>query len=62
MLIIITLVPDFETFYSLCIYINKGDFSAVLQRAWNAKVEKIIITGGSLNDSQEALDLSLQYG
>lgn len=37
---------------------HEGDLSAVLQRAWDAGLEKIIITGGSLEDSRAALELA----
>lgn len=34
---------------------HKDDFQDVLKRSWDTGVEKIIITGGSLSDSKEAL-------
>ncbi|KAL3691511.1 hypothetical protein R1sor_005162 [Riccia sorocarpa] len=37
---------------------HPGDMSAVLKRAWDAGVERIIITGISLHDSREALALA----
>ncbi|KAJ0982633.1 hypothetical protein J5N97_010888 [Dioscorea zingiberensis] len=35
-----------------------GDISAVLARAWNAGVDRIIVTGGSLQESREALAIA----
>ncbi|KAK9153367.1 hypothetical protein Sjap_000847 [Stephania japonica] len=35
-----------------------ADVSAVLSRAWNAGVERIIVTGGSLEESKEALAIA----
>lgn len=37
---------------------HEGDLEAVLQRAWNSGMQKMIITGGSLEDSREALQLA----
>ncbi|XP_049812933.1 deoxyribonuclease TATDN1 [Schistocerca nitens] len=37
---------------------HDDDFNSVLERAWNIGLEKIIITGGSLNESKEALQLA----
>eukprot|EP00249_Psilotum_nudum_P010004 c22274_g1_i1 orf=29-592(+) len=34
------------------------DLHAVLQRAWNAGVDRIIVTGGSLEESKEALAIA----
>ncbi|CAG0917371.1 unnamed protein product [Notodromas monacha] len=35
-----------------------SDFQQVLERSWEAGVEKMIITGGSLTDSEAAIELS----
>ncbi|KAI5679654.1 hypothetical protein M9H77_00881 [Catharanthus roseus] len=35
-----------------------ADISAVLNRAWNAGVDRIIVTGGSLEESKEALAIA----
>eukprot|EP00731_Ephydatia_muelleri_P025740 Em0017g823a len=37
---------------------HSSDIDGVLQRAYNSGIEKIIITGGSLTDSREALQLA----
>lgn len=37
---------------------HDDDFNSVLERAWNFGLEKIIVTGGSLNESKEALQLA----
>ena len=41
---------------------HEGDLEAVLQRAWNIGMQKMIITGGSLEDSREALHLAESHG
>jgi len=41
---------------------HEGDLEAVLQRAWNSGMQKMIITGGSLEDSREALQLAESHG
>jgi TatD DNase family protein len=38
------------------------DLEAVLQRAWNIGMQKMIVTGGSLEDSREALQLANSHG
>ncbi|XP_049827626.1 deoxyribonuclease TATDN1 [Schistocerca gregaria] len=37
---------------------HDDDFNSVLERAWNVGLDKIIITGGSLSESKEALQLA----
>ncbi|KAL3285216.1 hypothetical protein HHI36_019330 [Cryptolaemus montrouzieri] len=37
---------------------HQNDLVNVLERSWKAGLEKIIITGGSLSESQKALDLA----
>ncbi|MCO5551116.1 hypothetical protein L7F22_004613 [Adiantum nelumboides] len=37
---------------------HASDLLAVLQRAWNSGVDRIIVTGGSLEESREALSLA----
>ncbi|XP_071443754.1 deoxyribonuclease TATDN1 [Hetaerina americana] len=37
---------------------HEGDLNAVLERAWNAGVDKIIVTGGSLEDCKAALKIA----
>ncbi|CAM8880306.1 unnamed protein product [Rhodiola kirilowii] len=37
---------------------HKEDIAAVLSRAWSAGVERIIVTGGSLEESREALAIA----
>lgn len=37
---------------------HEPDAAAVLQRAWNAGVEKIIITAGTLQEAKDALEFS----
>lgn len=41
---------------------HENDLEAVLQRAWNTGMQKMIVTGGSLEDSREALDLANSHG
>ena len=41
---------------------HEGDLEAVLQRTWNIGMQKMIITGGSLEDSREALQLANSHG
>ena len=41
---------------------HEGDLEAVLQRAWKIGMQKMIITGGSLEDSREALQLADSHG
>ena len=38
------------------------DLNSVLERAWDQKVEKIMVTGGSLSDSQAALAFARTQG
>lgn len=40
---------------------HRDDFDDMLQRAKNGGVEKIIVTGGSLKDSREALELAKSH-
>lgn len=37
---------------------HEGDLQQVLKRSWDAGLEKIIITGGSLEESQNALKIA----
>jgi TatD DNase family protein len=37
---------------------HEPDLDAVLQRAWYHGVDKMIVTGGSLQDAKNAIDLS----
>uniref|UniRef100_A0A7N0V5E6 Uncharacterized protein n=2 Tax=Kalanchoe fedtschenkoi TaxID=63787 RepID=A0A7N0V5E6_KALFE len=37
---------------------HKGDIAAVLSRAWSSGVDRIIVTGGSLEESKEALAIA----
>lgn len=41
---------------------HEDDLEAVLERAWNIGMQKIIITGGSLEESKEALQLANSHG
>ena len=41
---------------------HQGDLEAVLARAWDNGVDKIMITGGSLDDSKKALELAKTHG
>jgi TatD DNase family protein len=41
---------------------HEADLEAVLERAWNIGMEKMIITGGSLEESREALQLANSHG
>lgn len=41
---------------------HEDDLDAVLERAWNIGMQKIIITGGSLEESKEALQLANSHG
>ena len=41
---------------------HEADLSQVLDRAWKAGLECMIITGGSLSDASEAIELSKQDG
>lgn len=41
---------------------HEADLEAVLQRAWNIGMQKMIITGGSLEESREALHLANSHG
>lgn len=41
---------------------HENDLEAVLERAWNIGMQKIIITGGSLEESKEALQLANSHG
>lgn len=41
---------------------HEGDLLQVLSRAWDAGLSKIIITGGSLEDSKTALDVAKTNG
>ena len=41
---------------------HEADLSQVLDRAWKAGLESMIITGGSLSDASEAIELSKQDG
>lgn len=42
-------------------YANTDDFEAMLERSRVAGVKSMIITGGSLNESKEAIKLAKQY-
>jgi Tat protein secretion system quality control protein TatD with DNase activity len=46
----------------LCSFQTLDDFDAVLARATGAHVSRIMVTGTSLHDSQDALDLSMTRG
>lgn len=37
---------------------HQADLEQVLKRSWNAGLERIIITGGNLEESQKALKLA----
>ena len=37
---------------------HEADLSAVLNRSWNAGLDYIMITGGSLKESKEAIELA----
>ena len=39
---------------------HEADLSCVLDRAWKSGIESMIITGGSLTDSSQAIELSKQ--
>jgi TatD DNase family protein len=41
---------------------HEADLEVVLERAWNIGMQKIIITGGSLEESREALQLADTHG
>ena len=41
---------------------HEADLSQVLDRAWKAGLESMIITGGSLSDASQAIELSRQDG
>jgi Tat protein secretion system quality control protein TatD with DNase activity len=41
---------------------HEPDLSAVLGRAWKTGIKNIIVTGGSLTESKEALELVQQDG
>lgn len=40
---------------------HEGDLEAVLNRAWAAGVDKIIVTAGQLPEVNQALDLLQRY-
>lgn len=41
---------------------HEPDLQQVLERTWNAGLEKIIITGGNLEESKKALELAKTDG
>ena len=41
---------------------HEADLSQVLERVWKARLESMIITGGSLSDASQAIELSKQDG
>ena len=41
---------------------NVDDFSSMLTRAESAGIQKIIVTGTSLSESQRAIELASKYG
>jgi hypothetical protein len=41
---------------------HDGDLDAVLSRAWDAGVHRIIVTAGTLQEAQTALKLCRKYG
>ena len=41
---------------------HEVDLKDVVERAWNMGMQKMIITGGSLKDSKEALHISHTHG
>ena len=41
---------------------HEADLPQVLDRAWKAGLESMIITGGSLSDASQAIELSKQDG
>lgn len=41
---------------------HESDLGDVLQRSWDTGLEKVIITGGSLSESREAIKLAQQNG
>jgi TatD DNase family protein len=41
---------------------NKDDFEVMLERSRAAGVKSMVITGGSLKESKQALELAKKYG
>ena len=41
---------------------HDADLNYVLDRAWSAGIEYMLITGGSLSDATQAIELSKQDG
>lgn len=41
---------------------HEPDLSYVLKRSWESGLEKLIITGGNLDESRKAIDLSRTDG
>lgn len=41
---------------------HEADLPDVLERAWNAGIDRMIITGGSLNDAKKAIEFSKMDG
>jgi TatD DNase family protein len=41
---------------------SKDDFEAMLERSRAAGVKSMVITGGSLKESKQALELAKKYG
>lgn len=41
---------------------HKPDLDAVLERSWKSGVDKLIITGGNIQESLKAVDLAKTHG
>ena len=41
---------------------HPADLDAVLERAWSHGMKKMMVTGGSLDDSTKALELAKKHG
>ena len=41
---------------------HEPDLDAVLDRAWKHGLDKMMITGGSLDDAHKALDITKKHG
>jgi len=54
--------PMFQGIYSEGKVYHQPDLDAVLRRAWEAGLEKIIITAGNLEEAKAALALARTHG